>query len=83
MGTGEELSRAEVQKRLKKEVAGVVLRAMDQDWRVRAFGHGVRLFCPCREPDHGTFSVSGSPKSPSNEARRVRRMLCKCPRFEP
>ncbi len=81
MGTGEELDRTAVRKRLKAEVSTVVLEAMDEGWRVRALGHGVKLFCPCVQPDHGTFSVSGTPKSPATEARRVRRMLSKCPRF--
>lgn len=81
MGTGEELDRTAVRKRLKAEVSTVVLEAMDEGWRVRALGHGVKLFCPCVQPDHGTFSVSGTPKSPAAEARRVRRMLSKCPRF--
>ncbi|BAK35895.1 hypothetical protein MLP_28810 [Microlunatus phosphovorus NM-1] len=81
MGTGEELDRTAVRKRLKPEVSGVVLEAMDQGWRVKALGHGVKLFCPCVQPDHGTFSVSGTPKSPTNEARRVRKMLSRCPKF--
>lgn len=83
MGTGEELDRAAVRKRLKNDVALVVLGAMEQGWRVRAFGHGVKLYCPCVQPDHGTFSVSGTPKSPSAEASRIRRTLSKCPRFRP
>lgn len=36
MGTGEELDRAAVRKRLKAEVSAVVLKAMDQGWRVKA-----------------------------------------------
>lgn len=70
-----------VRRRLKPEVSAVVLKAMAAGWRVRAFGHAVKLFCPCRVPDHGMFSISGSPQSPSNEARRVRRMLSKCPSY--
>jgi len=81
VGSGEELDAAAVRKRLKKEVAEVVELAIENGWRVKALGHAVKLFCPCREPDHGQFSVSGTPSRPSAEARRVMRMLTKCPHF--
>lgn len=81
MGSGEYLDVKAVRKRLKKEVADVVIQALAAGWKVRAFGHAVKLYCPCVDPDHGQFSLSGSPKSPSAEARRARRMLSKCPNF--
>ena len=81
MGTGAVLSKTDIVRRLKKEVSEVVLVALDHGWRARALGHGVKLFCPCKQPDHGAFSVGGTPASPSREARRIRKLLSKCPKF--
>jgi len=75
MGDGQELSRHDVRMRLKAEVAASVLAAMDRGWTVRVQGHGVRLYCPCGQ--HGGLSVAGTPASPSNEARRIRRFVAR------
>lgn len=81
VGNGEYLDRADVRRRLKKEVAAVVLLAMESGWVVRAFGHGVKVYCPCLEPDHGQFSIGGTPQNPAREAQRVRKLMSKCPKF--
>lgn len=77
MGSGEVLDRAQVRTRLSKETGLAVLEAMDQGFTVRAQGHGVKIFCPCKGPH--TRSVAGTPRNDGNEAKRVRRTILLCP----
>ena len=78
-GTNGTLGRKDVRRRLKKEVAKVVLSSMDRGFTVRDLGHGVCLFCPCGARDHRPLSVSATPKYPGREARRIAHELALLP----
>ena len=57
--------------------------AEDQGWRieVRHDGHvWGRIFCPQSTRSGCQMSVSSTPRSPGNEARRIRRFVDNCPR---
>jgi len=75
MGTGKQLTRDEVRLRLKKEVATVILEAMDYGYTVLDRGHGVVVVCPCGSRDHGPVSTGSTPKDPGREAKRLRHLL--------
>lgn len=70
MGDGHGLSADEIKKKYKgyKEL-GELLRDLvkaSPPWQVRAQGHGVRIYCPCGDPEH-TLSV---PKRPARRRER-------------
>ena len=80
MGTGQELNREAVRVRLKKEVADVLLDAMENHgWRVFDAGHGVTIKCPCGTRDHRAVSVAHTPRDAKREANRVHRLMAAYP----
>lgn len=61
-----------------KEVRAVLKRLVDDGWTLRSEAHWGTLYCPCE--DHCTvIRVGGTPKNPSQEARRIQRKAKWCP----
>ena len=61
----------------KPDLVKALLEAREAGWRIVPEGKHYRAFCPCEA--RATFSVAGTPKSPSAAARRVRRDASRCP----
>lgn len=80
MGSGEELDRRAVRKRLRPRVADSVLAAMDRGWTVREQGHGVRIYCPGTGPEHlrHQMSIAGTSRSEDGQAKRIDRFVRTC-----
>jgi len=81
VGDGHGLSADEIRKKYKgyKEL-GELLRDLvkaSPPWQVRAQGHGVRIYCPCGDPEH-TLSVPSTPRDDANAAKRVHRFAERC-----
>lgn len=82
VGSGENLTPADLRESLPPEVWKAVKTVYDQGWTIRKQGHGVRLYCPCGARD-GAISVAGTPPKPGNTARRILRAAQHCPDGHP
>lgn len=65
-----------VRREVDDEIFAVLEEFEAKGWRLRRQGHKFYFYCPC---GNGKVRVDGTPRSPSSQARRVRRELGHCP----
>jgi len=63
----------------KKEVEKALVEAEEHGWTVETnVGHWGRMRCATTGKGC-SYSINGTPKSAGNEAKRLRKMVVKCP----
>ncbi len=62
-----------------KEVRAVLKRLVADGWKLASEAHWGTLYCPCLDSHCTVIRVGGTPKNPSQEARRIGRRAKLCP----
>ncbi|HZL05997.1 MAG TPA: hypothetical protein VFE45_11380 [Coriobacteriia bacterium] len=67
-----------VRREVDPEVYAVLVVLDARRWRIRRQGHKFRAYCPCGS-DGSSVRIDGTPRNPSQHARRVLREADHCP----
>jgi hypothetical protein len=59
-------------------IKAVLKKLAKKKWKLRKEGHWGRLYCPCKGKCT-TIPVSGTPRNPEGEARKIERLAARCP----
>ncbi len=62
----------------KKDLRDILKDLVAAGWKITSGGHWGTLHCPC-EDTCLTIPVPGTPKNPSNAARRISQAAKRCP----
>ncbi len=77
MGQGDWLDLSAVRREIHQDTYEVLESLVAAGWRLRRQGHKFLIYCcPCGAD---WVRVDGTPKNPTNQARRIRREAARCP----
>ncbi len=68
-----------VRREVDPQIFAALIKMEEHGWKLRRQGHKFYAYCPCPEPPHSKIRIDGTPKNPSNQAKRILREAAHCP----